>query len=118
MQDLDLKTAWAVLNAKWRTDSVNGGNMLNIEFINLKTRITAETYICPTHRNWEYWRDVTANLDQGIILGNLKIKNTRGWTGINADSKPEILWQGTNQKLADILDKIWNPPTKFQELFQ
>lgn len=118
MAELDLKSAWAVLDWQWQEDRVNGGTMLKLTFINLKTRLQAETYVCPSHKNWQNWHEVTANLDQGMILCNLKTKTTRGWTGINADSQPDIAWQGSNAKLADLLDKIWNPPSDFARLFE
>ncbi|CAB4137254.1 hypothetical protein UFOVP322_25 [uncultured Caudovirales phage] len=109
---------WVVNSIKTRR-SKYGGMMEEVVFINLETREQVKTYLDPDNRNYHHWNTVLANRDDGQMIMGVKTSVKGGKTVINADSQPEIFWQGSKQELADTLAEYWavSKPNQYQKLF-
>ena len=109
---------WVVNSIKTKR-SRHGGMMEEVVFINLHTREQVKTYLDPENRNYHHWNTVLANRDTGQMICGVKTTVKAGKTLINADSQPEIFWQGDKQELADTLAEVWavSKPNQYQKLF-
>jgi hypothetical protein len=109
---------WLV-NSITTKKSKYGGHIEEIVFVHIKTREQVKSYLDPENRNYPKWNSVLAGRDDGLIVGGLKTSVKNGKTIINADSTPEIIWQGSKQELADTIADFWNkPPTTYNSLFE
>lgn len=113
-----LKSLWIIKETAVMPDRRNGGTMVRVTFVNLKTQVTADTYICPSNRNARNWTEVLQNIREGMLLGNLKLIKKKNKFLISADSKPEIKWIGSKEKLQSALDQLWKPKNNFEEIFK
>lgn len=112
------KDSWIVNSYAIMPDTRNGGTMMRLTLVNMATQITADTYVCPAHRNSRGWAEVLSQLGKGMILGGLHTSRRGGKTFVNADSKPQVLWCGDAEVLADNLAQLWSPKNNFSDLFE
>ena len=112
------KTSTWIVNSITTKKSKYGGMMEEIVFIDIKTREQIKSYLDPENRNYPKWNSVLAGRNDGMIIDGLKTSTKNNKTIINADSTPEIVWQGSKEELADTIADIWSkPPTAFESLF-
>jgi hypothetical protein len=109
-----------VVNSISTKRSRHGGLIEEIVFINLESREQVKTYLDPENRNYHLWNTVLANRDVGQMVMGVKTAKKAGKTVINADSQPEVFWQGPKEELADTLSEYWavSKPNQYQKLFE
>lgn len=118
---MNLENVYAVINYAEDLDrrSGNGGVMTRITFTNLKNFATYDTYVCPGHRNAKNWQEILQKRESGLIVQGLKLKQNGGKVLVNADSKPEIVWEGTIRGLENRILKLHKPaPNNYGDLFE
>jgi hypothetical protein len=113
------KASTWIVNSITTKKSKYGGMMEEIVFIDIKTREQIKSYLDPENRNYHKWNSVLAGRDDGMIVGGLKTSVKNDKTIINADSVPEIVWQGSKTELADTIAEVWSkPPSTYESLFE
>ena len=68
-------------------ESKHGGNVFEIDLIDLDTTEQYHTYADPNNFNYKHWREITEHPDNGFIVTNCRLKKGKQ---IDADSAVEI----------------------------
>ena len=85
-----------------------GSVCYHITFVNLKTRLTAKTYVESTYGNYRYWRRVIEDREQGQILTNLKVRDINGKIIVSADSRPHQEIVTSREEVAEQVAMYWS----------
>lgn len=97
---------WLVNSCVQRDSKLMPGERVwHLEFVDLKTQERRVTYVERRFKNYNNWQSVISRYPRGLIVTNLEEINGKR---INADSKPEIVFDVDASELADLLAEHWN----------
>lgn len=102
----------AITNIK-EISSRHGGQVYEIDFIEIDTFETYKTYVDPNNYNVDNWGSILTFPHRGYVINGVRVKNKKKKL-INADSRFNIAFNGASRD--DLLDEINKPPSN--DLFE
>ena len=89
------------------TSKIDGNPLFTVEFAGVEDSRVYMTYVQATMRNWKLWKTIIDNPNPGVAfsLHEFQLKDPRRGL-VNADSKPELSFEGTLEELARGIDLV------------
>ena len=120
-----MKQPYIVLKQESGISQRFGTPMTKITLLGVKDRKEYITYVDTPNYNYKNWSHIINNPNHGFILRNLKTKQHKDKTLIDADSKPIIEFEDEDDvEIFKELAKIWaeedlrNNTDKFSDLYR
>lgn len=90
-------------------ESRNGGSIIEVEFVGIKSQQIYKTYLFPNNHNFRHWSlALSIGLDNSVIINSgLDLKDPKKGL-VNADNKPEIVSVTTPEEAVEIIGEYWN----------
>lgn len=103
-----IKQPYVVLKQEWGRSRHLGTEYVKITVMGIKDRKEYHTYVDTPNHNYQNWQHIINNPQHGFVIRNLKTKEHKGKTLINADSKPIIEWEDDNDtEIMRQISEIW-----------
>jgi hypothetical protein len=103
-----MKQPYVVLKQEWGRSKHQGTEYVKITFVGVKDRKEYTTYIDTPNHNYKNWQHIINNPSHGFVLRNLKTKTHKGKTLVDADSKPIIDWEDSDDsEIMRQVSEIW-----------
>jgi hypothetical protein len=115
---------YVVLDQQRGLSKITGHPYVKITFAGTRDRDEYTTYVDNNNHNYENWLHIINNPTHGFILSNLKVKRHKDRLLVDADSRPIIQAEDSDQsRVMDMLMEVWKeqdnkPVARFKELFE
>jgi hypothetical protein len=120
-----IKQPYVVLKQDWGRSKHLGTEYVKITVMGIKDRKEYVTYVDTPNHNYKNWEHIIRNPNHGFVIRNLKTKQHKGKELVDADSKPIIEIEDTDDvEIMRQIAEIWaeedlkNDSDKFRDLFE
>lgn len=120
-----IKQPYVVLKQEWGRSRHLGTEYVKITVMGIKDRKEYYTYVDTPNHNYQNWQHIINNPKHGFVIRNLKTKQYKGKTLIDADSKPIIEIEDVDDsEIMRQISEIWaeedmkNNSDRFGDLFK
>lgn len=120
-----MKQPFVVLKQEWGRSKHLGTEYVKITVMGIKDRKEYVTYVDTPNHNFKNWQHIINNPKHGFVIRNLRTKQHKGKTLIDADSKPIIDWEDSDDtEIMRQIAEVWAEEDlkadsdRFRDLFE